>query len=311
MKTYQDIAKDLNDGKTIPEEVKAIIDDYTGSELYQNAVVANSYYVGDNVTIRNFEKFLFDAFGNKIHDIWSPNHKIACHLYKYLVTQLTLYLLGNGVSFNSEETKKKLGKTFDKQAKTALKEALNGSVSFAFVNVDHIEVFSAREFVPLYDEETGALRAGVRWWQLASDRPLRATLYEEDGFTEFIKPKDGEMQVWKEKRAYKLHVATSEATGETIVDGENYPTFPIVPLYNDEKRSELSGNREIFDAIDLLTSGFANNVDAGEVIYWLLKNSGGMAQPEITCLVQQLKMTHVLAVDEDDELTPHSPDVKF
>lgn len=311
MKTYQDIQRDLNNGKTIPEEVEAIIKDYEGSALCQNAQIANEYFIGNNVTIRNFEKFVYDTVGNKIPDIWSPNHKIACHLYKYLVIQLTLYLLGNGVSFNDENTKKKLGKTFDQRCAEALTEALNGSVSFTFVNKDHIDVFTAREFAPLYDEETGALRAGVRWWQLEADRPIRATLYEEDGYTEFIKPKDGEMQILKEKRPYILHVAKSEATGEQIVDGENYPSFPIVPLYNYKKRSELDGNRPVFDAIDLLTSGFANNVDAGEIIYWMLKNSGGMSQPDITKLIQQLKMTHVLAVDEDDEITPHSPDVKF
>ena len=43
---------------------------------------------------------------------------------------------------------------------------------------------------PLYDEENGALRAGIRYWQVDETKPLRLTLYEEDGFTEYIKRKD-------------------------------------------------------------------------------------------------------------------------
>ena len=136
-------------------------------------------------------------------------------------------------------------------------------------------------------------------------------MFEMDGYTEFIRPKNAKMTILAEKRPYKVKVAVSDATGETILDGENYPSFPIVPLYNYGKRSEMTGNREIFDAIDLMTSGFINNVDSGEVIYWLLKNGSGMSQPEINRLIQQIKSTHVANVDEEDSITAHSPDVKF
>jgi Phage portal protein, SPP1 Gp6-like. len=172
-----------------------------------NARVANDYFNGINRTIEQFQKFIYDTYGTKVPDIWSPNHKIACHDYRYLIIQKSLYLLGNGVSFGDPETKAALGKTFDQRAVDMLIEALNGAVSFSFVNIDHIEVFSIREFAPLYDEETGALRAGVRWWQLEDGKPLRATLFEMDGYTEFIRPKNAEMTILAEKRPYKVKVA--------------------------------------------------------------------------------------------------------
>lgn len=311
MITYQDFQNTLYNGTSITNAVESVISAHQGSSLYLNARVANDYFNGINRTIEQFQKFIYDTYGTKVPDIWSPNHKIACHDYRYLIIQKSLYLLGNGVSFGDPETKAALGKTFDQRAVDMLIEALNGAVSFSFVNIDHIEVFSIREFAPLYDEETGALRAGVRWWQLEDGKPLRATLFEMDGYTEFIRPKNAKMTILAEKRPYKVKVAVSDATGETILDGENYPSFPIVPLYNYGKRSEMTGNREIFDAIDLMTSGFINNVDSGEVIYWLLKNDSGMSQPEINRLIQQIKSTHVVNVDAEDDIQAHSPDVKY
>lgn len=61
------------------------------------------------------------------------------------------------------------------------------------------------EFVPLHDEEDGALKAGIRFCQIAPDKPLRMTLYELDGYTEYIRRKSKDIEV-KPKRMYKLAV---------------------------------------------------------------------------------------------------------
>ena len=48
----------------------------------------------------------------------------------------------------------------------------------------------------------------------------------------------------------------TQADGEEIMDGENYPSFPIVPLWGSElKQSTLVGMREGIDAYDLIRSG--------------------------------------------------------
>jgi hypothetical protein len=84
-----------------------------------------------------------------------------------------------------------------------------------------------------------------------------------------------------------------------------------VPLYNTGKQSELDGNRELHDAMDLMLSGLVNNVDSGEIIYWLVKNSGGMDQPSMNQLLQTLKSAHIASVDSEDDITAHSPVVQF
>lgn len=311
IKTYQDLLAVGEDERKRIEFVQDVIKDHRGSKLYSDALTANEYYAGRNVTITNYCKMIRDAFGRAVPDIWSPNHKIACHYYGYLVNQLVLFLMGNGVSFNEDSTKEKLGKNFDKVCVDLLTAALNNSVAYGFVNNGTVTPFTVLEFAALQDEETSAILAGVRFWQLADNKPLRATLYEEDGYTDYIQQNGEEMTVLHEKRPYIQIVQTSEATGERIVDGRNYPTFPIVPLYNTGKQSELDGNRELHDAMDLMLSGLVNNVDSGEIIYWLVKNSGGMDQPSMNQLLQTLKSAHIASVDSEDDITAHSPVVQF
>jgi hypothetical protein len=311
LKTFQDLLAVGEDERKRIEFVQDVIRDHKGSKLYSDALTANEYFAGRNVTITNYCKMIRDAFGRAVPDVWSPNHKIACHYYGYLVNQLALFLLGNGVSFSEDATKEKLGKNFDKICVGLLTAALNNSVAYGFVNNGTVTHFTVLEFAALQDEETSAIRAGVRFWQLADNKPLRATLYEEDGYTDYIQRKGEKMTVLNEKRPYIQIVQTSEATGEQIVDGRNYPTFPIVPLYNTGKRSELEGNRELHDAMDLMLSGLVNNVDSGEIIYWLVKNSGGMDQPSMNQLLQTLKSAHIASVDSEDDITAHSPVVQF
>ena len=37
------------------------------------------------------------------------------------------------------------------------------------------------------------MKAGIRFWQVAQDKPMRATLYESDGFTEYFQPSGEDM----------------------------------------------------------------------------------------------------------------------
>lgn len=311
IKTYQDLLDVGQDDKERRDFVLQVVHDHQGSKAYKTALLARDYYRGVNTTITNYNKYVRDAFGKLVPDIWSANHKLACHYYGYLVNQLALFLLGNGVSFGEESTKEKLGKDFDKVCVSILIDALNGGVAYGFANKDKVEHFSVLDFAPLLDEETGHLRAGVRFWRLDEAKPLRLTLFEEDGYTDFIQRKGEEMEELNPKRAYVERVQSSEATGEISVEGMNYPSFPIIPLYNAEKQSELVGNRELHDAMDMMLSGLVNNVDDGAIVYWLLKNSGGFDQTDMNRFIQTLKASHVAMVDNEDDVIPHSPIVQF
>lgn len=317
IKTYQDLIAVGEDEEARMDFVIAVINDHKSSAKVRLAQIASDYYAGLNTTIMAYNKFVYNLWGQKVPDIWSPNHKISCHYYSYFVTQEALYLLGNGVSFSDQKTKERLGKDFDRQITRAAIAALNAGEAYVFMNNDHIEVFPIWDsvnkayFAPLKDEENGYVRAGVRSWQLAGNKPLRCTLYEEDGYTDYIKRPGEEMTVLNEKRPYIQIVNQSDATGEYISDGDNYPGFPIVPLYNFQQRSELEGNQEAIDALDLMMSTLVNNVDVAEVIYWVIKNAGGMDDIDDQRFIERLKTMHVVHTEGEEEVDAHTVNVPF
>ena len=303
MKSYQDLIAASENEAAKMAFVFAAITEHKGTTPYIIALDAEQYYKGLNPRITKYEKIIYDMRGDAHVDKWTPNHKIASNFFNFAITQENQYLLGNGATFTKDDTKAKLGDDFDIRLQDLGKKALVGGVAFGFFNLDHIDTFSLLEFVPLYDEENGELRAGIRFWQVSPDKPMRATLYEEDGYTDYIRANDKSAML-HEKRPYKLKVRTSEADGEEIYDGENYPSFPIVPLWgNDKKQSELVGRQGTLDALDLLNSNLINNLDEANYIYWVLTNCGGMDEMDDAKFIEQLKTTHVAHADGDSGAT--------
>ena len=193
MKTYQDLQECGEDEAARIAFIRGAIADHKNSAIYKTAVDARLYYDGENPSINHYEKLLYDMQGRAHQDMYTANHKIASPFFGFVVNQEVSYLLGNGVTFQEESNKKKLGRDIDQRVSQAAEYALIGGVSFGFWNLDHVEVFEITEFVPLYDEENGALAAGIRWWQVDPDKPLRCTLYEMDGFTEYKQDKGGSL----------------------------------------------------------------------------------------------------------------------
>ena len=314
MKTYNDLVAVGENEKARIDFIRQAINEHCSSDRYKTAVDAELYYDGLNPTINRYEKIIYDMQGRAHTDMWTANHKLASRFFGMAVDQEVSYLLGNGITFAEESTKKKLCKDFDQEVMDAARNAKIAGVSFGFWDVEHLRVFSLQEFVPLYDEENGALKAGIRFWQVAPDKPLRATLYEMDGFTEYFQPKNKDMEVMQAKRRYKRVVRTA-AVGETeIYDGENYEGFPIVPLKNNRHSlSEICGKRNTIDALDLASSNMVNNVDEGNLIYWVLSNCNGMDDLDDAKFIERLKTTHVAHADGDDgaKVTPQTIEAPY
>ena len=312
--TYNDLLKIGENERDRMDFVLNAIREHKASTDYQTAMDAELYYKHQNPTIMRYQKFVHDMYGRKVPDIWSPNNKIASNWYNYFTTQAVSYLLGNGVTFKTESNKTKLGKDFDKKVQDVATHAKNGGVAFGFWNLDHLECFDLTEFVPIYDEDDGGLKAGIRFWQIDDTKPLRATLYELDGYTDYIKRKDEDMAVLAEKRKYTQTKTSNAIEGDIILDGDNYPGFPIVPLWNINRQSDLVGNRGTIDAYDLMVSGLINNVSDGEFIYWILKNCSGMNEADDAKFIEQLKLTHVAHANGDDDgasVEAHNVSVEF
>ena len=312
MYTYNDLLEIGEQEQERMDFVRQVVIQHKTSDLYRTAEIADEYDRQQNRTIMEYRNLLYTMTGEAVPDNFSANHKTASGFFNRFVTQQNQFLLGNGVTWQEKSTEERLGKDFDIRVQEAGKSALVGGVSFGFFNFDHLEVFSVLEFAPLYDEENGALCAGVRFWQVSSDKPLRATLYEIDGYTDYMW-QDGKGRIIQDKRSYTEIVTRSEVDGVTIYDGENYPTFPIVPLWgNPHKQSEILGIRTEIDAYDLIKSGFANDLDDASQIYWTIQNAGGMDDVDLKKFLDRMKTVKAAVVeDEGARAESHTIDVPY
>lgn len=303
MITYNDLLKEGDDKMPF---VRRVINDHKTSADYITAKIADEYNRRKNRTILNYQKLLYTMSGKAVPDNYSANYKLCSNFFSRFVTQENQFLLGNGITWNDEKTAEKLGGDFDGKLQEAGENALVHKMAFGFWNMDHVEIFSFLEFAPLWDEEDGALKAGVRFWQIDDAKPLRATLYELDGYTDYIWKQGEDGAILHEKRPYKITLQGTDADGMEIYNGENYPTFPIVPLWaNKYHQSEFVGMRENIDAYDLIKSGFADDLDDASQIYWTIQNAGGMDDVDLAKFVERMK-TVKAAVVEDNEASAES-----
>ena len=295
MLTYQDFEKS---GDKAAFALNAI-QEHKASEVYRVAVDADAYDRQLNTTILEYTKKLFTLTGEPLVDFTASNNKITSNYFRRLNAQRNSYLLGNGVTFEGDTTKEKLGQNVDGALKKLGYKALIHGVSFGFWNVDALHIFPVTEFVPFWDENTGALMAGVRFWQLDTDKPLNFVVYEVDGYAKYRDNK-GRLETLTEKRPYKERVQYTPALGEEVVGGDNYSALPIIPLYGSElKQSTLIGMKRAIDSYDLIRSGFANDLTDCAQIYWLIKNAGGMGDDDLARFRDRLKFTHIAGIDTD------------
>ena len=326
MITFQDFEKETN----ITEFISRAILNHMKSDVYQTAKLADEYDHQRNTTIYNYVKTIFSLTGAPVEDFTASNNKIASNFFHRLNTQRNMYSLGNGVSFTNRKeevikdgtkvtvdlTDEHLGPKFDIDIKTIGYYGLIHGVTFGFRNMDKLHCFPVTEFVPLWDEYNGSLRAGIRFWRLDKDRPMVAVLYEEDGYTKY-RSKSGinnmDFEEFEPKRAYKITVQTSEADGEEVVGEDNYGVLPIVPMWGSKlKQSTLIGMREAIDSFDLIRSGFANDLTDCSQIYWILENCGGMSDAELARFRDRLKINHIAVADTDNAgVTPYSQDIPY
>lgn len=330
MMTYQDFLKADN----VVEAISRAIGEHKGGELYRVAVTADLYDRRRNVTINNYVRMIRDRTKNPIVDIAAANNRIASNFFHRLNTQRCAYSLGNGVSFTRREpavndegivvqidvTKAMLGQRFDNDLYAWAYAALIHGVAFGFWNVDRLYVFPATQFVPLWDEDTGALRAGVRFWRLQDSKPVTAELYTEAGVTVYkSRPGTTGMDLVEAEalRPYVTRYTQTPADGATVVGYDNYGALPIIPMWGSRlKQSTLIGMREQIDSFDLIQSGFANDLNDCAQIYWIIQNCGGMTESDLQDFLDNLRINHIAKVDTSsftgdarNALSPYTQDI--
>lgn len=298
------------------EFIRRAINQFRNSPEYLTAIDADLYERQQNTTINRFVKWFYSASGRRVADTTSSNNHIASNFFHILNRDRCTYSLGNGVTFAGDrdgktDTKGKLGKDFDTVLYRAAFDALEQGTSFLFWNYDSVYEFRFTEFCPLVDEETGALRGGIRFWSLDwAKKPVQVRMYTEDGITKY-RTREGSVGLdlveTEPLKPYKVKIAKSEADGEEIIGGSNYPSLPIVPLYgNRKKQSTLIGLKEGIDAYDLINSGFANDLEDCAEAYWIISDAMAMQPDDIQRFREQLKFFHMAVADSETPVTPYT-----
>lgn len=314
MLTIQDLQKEMTTDDNLLQYLIGKIAGFQQSLQYRHALDNSSYYSGENVDINRYEKVVYDMKGKAHADMWTANHKLASHFFTRVVDQDVSYLLGNGINFTEESTKDKLGGSeFDFRVQDVVREAEITGKAYGFWNNDELQMYKYTEFLPFYDAITGTLSAGVYFYRISSETPLVGYFFERDGYRRFISPKDSNPYFDTQKRGYKRTVETSPAFGAEVVKYENYSDLPIIEfLWNGNGKSELTGKRNTINALDLSESQMVNNVDEGNLIYWVLTNYGGMDDIDLVKFKEHMKTVGVAQVNgEGASASAHTLEAPF
>lgn len=328
MLTYQDFEKTTDRAGFISK----LITEYKMSNFYRTAILADKYDRQRNETIENYVRIIYTMAGVPIEDFTASNNKLPSNFFHRLNTQRCVYLVGNGVSFseNTEKksnengveitidtTKERLGNKFDTDLKTIVYNALKHGVCYGYWNSEKLYPYPATNFAPLWDEENGSLRAGVRFWKLAPEKPTTAILYTEEGYETYKSEDDQDtynFKITQELQPYKVTVSTTEADGDEIAGFENYSSLPIKPLWGSNlKQSTLIGMQQKIDSFDLIRSGFANDLTDCAQIFWILENYGGMSDKDLAVFRDRLKINHIATADTSNggKVTPYTQEIPY
>lgn len=334
MITWQDYEKAENKTKWLQQ---AIIS-YRSSKEYRKALDEAEYMAGRNVSILQTMRVIYDMAGVPENDFTKTNTKIRNRLIHRLVTDRCSYSLGNGLSFAGQTqqraedgtvkivdpTKELLGNDFDQVVYQWAYWALGNGAAYLYAHRGYesedweYTLFKKTEFLPLYDEHTGALRGGIRFWSLDwGRRPVNAILYTEQGYIRYETPEKkygvSALEPVTEIQPYVVTVQTSEAYGEEIAGANDLTMLPIFPLYSGENRdSALDNLRPLIDAYDLVLSGFANDIQDCAQVYWLISGAFGMTPENCRQLLDRLILQHVAVVDgENSSITPYTQEIPY
>lgn len=308
IRTFQDFEQAGNKENFIMDT----INNFKNSSDYKTALDARNYYTGQNTTILQREPVFLSKNKGFQKDITKANNQIPNEFFPKIIKQANSYLLTNGANITAN-IKKKLGRKFDvKLQRAGIKSWVDG-VAWAYCFIGskgfNIDIWSGTEFIPLFDEKTSILRAGIRFWQIDITKPTYVELYEETGKTEYKIGKNNVITKTKEKTAYKV-LRSKDALEDTIIGEENWSVLPIVPLYsNDNHTSALTvALKNKLDLYDIIESDFGNNLEDSQDVYWVLKNYHGQ---DLDTFLEDYKYYKSIKVSGDGDATPNTIEVPY
>jgi len=299
--------------------VAGLIEEFKSSLAYKDMVQGKAYYDNDNdIRRRVIYRYENDV---KVPDDDATNNRISHPFMKNAVDEKVSYLLGNPVTFNTDEegeeqplqeiVNRVLDEDFDDALIDYAREASNGGIAWlhGFIDTDEAgepilqwEPIECDQVIPLWsDAAHRKLEAIVRFYYVeeyvGEEKKLvmRAELWDRMTVQHFIEY-DGALVEDVEKNPdgpvghyAKVEGETSEEYGWGIV--------PFIPLRNNSKeRPDLRSVKPIVDAYDKVVSNNDNMLEEVQAFVYVLKNYPGTS---LTEFVTNLRRYRAIKVDED------------
>jgi len=305
-----------------PKDVFNLINRFRVSSYRDYCIQNKSYYNGENWTILHLpdrtywsDRIVTDRNGTPILNgngqpqrvnqlVKNPfvaNNRIAYGIFHDIVSQKVNTLNNEAPTINTE-SENALSEKFRKQLgyayKVASTEASICGRAFIYEDIEgNLTVFDTVNSIPFYDNVTGVLRALIRFIEILgefnySKRSMVAEVYTEEGLT--IYEKVGmKIEVKQKLTAYKFKTKSSAVFSE--IKNIGMSSLPIIEFRNNrEAKSDLTPSlRAKIDTIDLVESGFINNIEDFSDVFWVIKSQmgGGMSEDDYTDFFANINKT--------------------
>lgn len=324
MLTYQDYLAVGDNEKAIGDFILQVIADHESDPKFRIGQIAGEFYRHHDPYQDKVEKWIYDANGNAIKDKYSPDYKLTANFHFEFTVEMVGHLLGNGISFDDPEIKKKLGGSkFDTVLQRCLTYSANDGKSYGLATENGVIplCFACDNekpyFAELRDEIDNKIKAGVRYWRIADGKPLIAIFYTIDGYRKFRQNVDENGKYSSdsgmtliESGNYKLKSISNDVQGDYLTESENYSELPIVPLNFINNQSSIVGNEHSLLAYDLILSGFSNDA-VKQLIYWILSGYDGMDKEDDMRFLRDLYIQRVIHNEENQTAEPRQIEAQY
>ena len=200
---------------------------------------------------------------------------------------------------------------------TLMKWAYNAciyGVGHVFWKNGSVQLFNTGNdwYFDLKDERTSKTTAGIRYWQINTDKPMYIQLYTETGLTEWKrnKKKDGRYTTgFKPSDQDTLTLAPGFERGEVPYvrltyntpngdtedrGGRTYNGFPVIPMYaNNKRRSEVTSViKGLVNLHDVIFTFHGDDILMNQAVFWVLKGYTGDSKSlvDMLSIARELKI---------------------
>ena len=280
------IAREKNQVMTDREFVEREISRFKASEKRREMLTGERYYQGHHDVLWKKRQAIGED-GDLIEVTNLPNNRIIDNQYRKMVRQKTNYLVGQPITFQTEnrkfadELKKLFGRKFMKLMKRIGTDALNEGIVWVFPTYDDdgcliFKKFKGHEVIPGWrDADHTILDYAIRVYAMvsyagAAEETIveKVEVYDETGISYF--QLDGGHLVPEEP----FHEAYFTVEGEHPF---NWTRIPLIPFKRDAEEMPLIRNvKALQDGLNDILSNFENNMeeDARNTILILVNYDG-------------------------------------